>query len=125
MLPMQATCYSSVDEINLVVKSLLQTYLPSIIQKYKLLMLLVHSFKIDIKRRLCAHLTRDQVIETITPMLLAATTPKKTQKRSMDANFQSIFLILILPFALKSSRLSVAYRYYPDKSGIKISMWLN
>lgn len=56
------------------VKSLLQTYLPSIIQKYKPSDAAAGtiSFKIDIKRRLCAHLTRDQVIETITPMLLGS-----------------------------------------------------
>ena len=28
------------------------------------------TFKVEIKRRLCAHLTRDQVIEAITPVVL-------------------------------------------------------
>lgn len=54
------------------IKSLLQTYLPPIIQKYKPANDAAGtiSFKIDIKRRLCSHLTRDQVIEAITPILL-------------------------------------------------------
>jgi tRNA(Ser,Leu) C12 N-acetylase TAN1 len=56
-----------------VIKSLLQTYLPTIIQKYKAAdAAATISFKIDIKRRLCSHLTRDQVIEAITPILLGS-----------------------------------------------------
>lgn len=56
------------------IKSLLQTYLPPIIQKYKPAddATGTISFKIDIKRRLCSHLTRDQVIEAITPTLLGS-----------------------------------------------------
>ena len=57
------------------IKSLLQTYLPTIIQKYKAAdaaAAATISFKIDIKRRLCSHLTRDQVIEAITPILLGS-----------------------------------------------------
>jgi len=89
MLPMQATCYSSVDEINLVVKSLLQTYLPSIIQKYKPSDAAggTISFKIDIKRRLCAHLTRDQVIETITPMLLGSDNTEEDPEKKYGCKF--------------------------------------
>ena len=66
------------DEINLVIKSLLQTYLPPIIQKYKPADAAgTISFKIDIKRRLCSHLTRDQVIESITPILLGSESDKE------------------------------------------------
>ena len=65
------------DEINLVIKSLLQTYLPPIIQKYKPAGTI--SFKIDIKRRLCSHLTRDQVIESITPIILGSEDDKEEE----------------------------------------------
>jgi tRNA(Ser,Leu) C12 N-acetylase TAN1 len=61
-----------------VIKSLFQTYLPSIIQKYKPADAAgTISFKIDIKRRLCSHLTRDQVIEAITPILLGSDNDKE------------------------------------------------
>ena len=60
------------------IKSLFQTYLPSIIQKYKPADAAgTISFKIDIKRRLCSHLTRDQVIEAITPILLGSDNNKE------------------------------------------------
>ena len=62
------------------IKSLLQTYLPSIIQKYKPADAAgTISFKIDIKRRLCSHLTRDQVIEAITPILLVSDNNKEEE----------------------------------------------
>lgn len=60
------------------IKSLFQTYLLSIIQKYKPADAAgTISFKIDIKRRLCSHLTRDQVIEAITPILLGSDNNKE------------------------------------------------
>lgn len=59
------------------IQALLQTHLPSLIQKFKTADADADaadtiSFKIDIKRRLCSHLTRDQVIEAITPILLGS-----------------------------------------------------
>jgi tRNA(Ser,Leu) C12 N-acetylase TAN1 len=58
--------------MRLVIQALLQAYLPSLIQKYKTAAADTISFKIDIKRRLCSHLTRDQVIEAVTPILLGS-----------------------------------------------------
>ena len=65
-------CYASVDEIKLVTKSLLQRYLSSRIQKSETVPASTNniSFKVDMKRRLCSHLTRDQVIDAITPIVL-------------------------------------------------------
>lgn len=63
-------CYASIDEIKLVTKSLLRTYLSSILRKSDASACTTITFKIDIKRRLCSHITRDQVIEAITPMVL-------------------------------------------------------
>ncbi len=57
------------------IQALLQTHLPSLIQKCKTAdadAADTISFKIDIKRRLCSHLTRDQVIEAIAPILLGS-----------------------------------------------------
>ncbi len=62
------------------IKSLLQTYLPPIIQKYKPADAAgTISFKIDIKRRLCSHLKRDQVIEAVTPLLLGSENGKEEE----------------------------------------------
>ena len=64
--------------------SLLQKYLPSIIEKHKSsssAATTTISFKIDIKRRLCSHLNRDQVIEAVTPLLLVSDTEEEPQKK--------------------------------------------
>jgi len=88
MLPMQATCYASIDEITLVIKSLLQTYLPPIIQEYKPADAAgTITFKIDIKRRLCSHLTRDQVIEAITPILLGSDSKEEDPEQKYGCKF--------------------------------------
>eukprot|EP00584_Thalassiosira_punctigera_P009750 CAMPEP_0172527706 /NCGR_PEP_ID=MMETSP1067-20121228/2325_1 /TAXON_ID=265564 ORGANISM="Thalassiosira punctigera, Strain Tpunct2005C2" /NCGR_SAMPLE_ID=MMETSP1067 /ASSEMBLY_ACC=CAM_ASM_000444 /LENGTH=424 /DNA_ID=CAMNT_0013311499 /DNA_START=16 /DNA_END=1290 /DNA_ORIENTATION=+ len=70
ILPMQATCYASVEEIKAVSISLLKRCLstfPAILSKKDGEE--ETTFKIEIKRRLCSHLTRDDVIGAITPAL--------------------------------------------------------
>eukprot|EP00571_Detonula_confervacea_P014809 CAMPEP_0172300950 /NCGR_PEP_ID=MMETSP1058-20130122/2944_1 /TAXON_ID=83371 /ORGANISM="Detonula confervacea, Strain CCMP 353" /LENGTH=433 /DNA_ID=CAMNT_0013010911 /DNA_START=30 /DNA_END=1331 /DNA_ORIENTATION=+ len=69
ILPMQATCFASVDEVKAVSISLLKQCLPSfhdILAKDGKDI----TFKVEIKRRLCSHMTREQVIEAITPVVL-------------------------------------------------------
>ncbi|KAL3762781.1 hypothetical protein ACHAW5_001309 [Stephanodiscus triporus] len=68
MIPMQATCYASVEEIKAVSISLLKRFLPNILS------ILPKggkeiTYKLEIKRRLCTHLTREQVIDAITPLV--------------------------------------------------------
>jgi len=82
MIPMQATCFASIDEIKPVTKSLLQRYLPSIKQSLhgngKVTPEKVITFKIDFKRRNCSHLSTMKVVEAITPMLLSDDDDKQT-----------------------------------------------
>ncbi|KAL9191145.1 hypothetical protein ACHAXT_000851 [Thalassiosira profunda] len=69
ILPVQATCYSSVEEIKAVSMSLLKRCLPkceAILSKEGKEV----TFKLEIKRRLCSHLKRDDVIEAVTPLVL-------------------------------------------------------
>jgi len=69
ILPMQATCYASVEEIKAVSTLLLKRFLPkfqTILSKGSKEI----TFKLEIKRRLCAHLKSMQVIEAITPLVL-------------------------------------------------------
>jgi len=69
ILPMQATCYASVDEIKAVSISLLKQCLP----KFEAILSKTGkevTFKLEIKRRLCSHLTREQVIESVTPVVM-------------------------------------------------------
>jgi len=66
---MQATCYASVDEIKAVSISLLKQCLP----KFEAILSKTGkevTFKLEIKRRLCSHLTREQVIESVTPVVM-------------------------------------------------------
>lgn len=69
MIPMQATCYASVEEVKAVSISLLKRCLPNIQS------ILVKdgndiTFKLEMKRRLCTHLTQQQVIDAIAPVVL-------------------------------------------------------
>jgi len=61
-------CYASVEEIKAVSISLLKRFLPNILS------ILPKggkeiTYKLEIKRRLCTHLTREQVIDAITPLV--------------------------------------------------------
>jgi tRNA(Ser,Leu) C12 N-acetylase TAN1 len=62
-------CYASVEEIKAVSISLLKRCLPKIQailpEECKKV-----TFKLEIKRRLCTHLTREQVIDAVTPVVL-------------------------------------------------------
>ena len=85
-------CYSSIDEIKLVTESLLQRYLSSRIEKPKTDVAVNMSFKIEIKRRLCSHLTRDQVINAITPIVLGSSsddddTTDGLEKKKMNSGY--------------------------------------
>lgn len=68
ILPMQATCYASVEEIQAVstvlLKRLVPTF-PAILSKEVKEL----TFAVDIKRRLCSHLKRDEVISAITSVV--------------------------------------------------------
>ena len=79
-------CYASVDEIKLVTKSLLQRYLSSRIQKSETIPASTNniSFKVDMKRRLCSHLTRDQVIDAITPIVLGCSDTAEEEGGEVD-----------------------------------------
>lgn len=69
ILPMQATCFASVDEIKAVSISLLKQCLPTfhdILSKDGKEI----TFKLELKRRLCSHLKRDEVIEAVTPVVM-------------------------------------------------------
>ena len=62
-------CFASVEEVKAVSTSLLKQILPNtpalLAMKDREI-----SFKVDIKRRLCSHMKRDELIEAITPVVL-------------------------------------------------------
>ena len=63
-------CYASVEEIRAVSAALLRRVLPAlpVVAAKKVEETL--TFKVDVKRRLCSHLTRDDVIGAVTPALV-------------------------------------------------------
>jgi tRNA(Ser,Leu) C12 N-acetylase TAN1 len=68
-VPLFGQCYASVEEIKAVSISLLKRCLPNIQA------ILPNNgkeitFKLEIKRRLCTHLTREQVIDAVTPVVM-------------------------------------------------------
>jgi len=69
-------CFAYIEEIKLVTKSLLNRYLHStpiaIFPNAKNNQ--TATFKIDFKRRNCSHLTRNKVIDAVTPMVLSEMT---------------------------------------------------
>ena len=62
MIPIQATCFASIEEIQLTAKALVTKYLPPDAQ----------TFAIAFKRRNCGNVTREQVIDTIAKIVLAS-----------------------------------------------------
>lgn len=75
-------CYASVEEIKAVSLSLLRRCLPDILRSMQCVgggdnnedtinkTMNNITFKLDVKRRLCTHLTRDGIIEAVTPLIL-------------------------------------------------------
>ena len=61
MIPIQATCYASAEELDLTTKSLLHKYLPATAQ----------SFAVAIKKRHCDNLSRDQIIRIVASQVVA------------------------------------------------------
>ena len=74
MIPMQATMYASVDDIRNATESLI---VPFADQKNK-------TFAIQVKRRLCDHLKRDDVIAAIGPVVSEAAPTWKVNLRTPD-----------------------------------------
>ncbi|KAL7476456.1 hypothetical protein ACHAW6_002317 [Cyclotella cf. meneghiniana] len=70
MIPIQTTCHASVNEIKVVTKALLERYLGSIDATKSETKNKVKTFKVDFKRRNCSHLSRDQVLEAVVPLVL-------------------------------------------------------
>lgn len=76
MIPIQGTCYATMDEITHLVGALLDAYLP-------------HSddpktFSVAIKRRNCSTVTRDEVISGVYNLVMAKKPNYKVQLRNSD-----------------------------------------
>ena len=70
MIPMQVTCFASLDEIQTTCKRLLQTYLISSSGG---------TFKIDFRRRNCSNVTRTQVIDAVAKIMEDLTSSNPNQ----------------------------------------------
>ncbi len=75
MIPLQATCFASLEELRLTTIELLKIYLPA---KTK-------TFAIVPRRRHCDSLTRDQIIDTIAEIVLNRIPSCKVQLDNPDA----------------------------------------
>ncbi|KAL7508654.1 hypothetical protein ACHAXN_005728 [Cyclotella atomus] len=85
MIPIQATCHASLNEIKAVTKSLLQNYFTS----SNLLSTRSNdtiTFKIDFKKRNCSHLSRDQIYEALVPMVLGGPATDHDSKQKFAVN---------------------------------------
>lgn len=78
MIPLQATCFASMEEIAPIIRTLLNTYvLPQGMKVHQLRQIDPHiqtpSFKVDFRRRYCSHITRelfiDCVIQTLSTLI--------------------------------------------------------
>lgn len=92
LLPMQATCYASVEEIKDVSIALLRKYLPSCNHAILAKANKELSFKLEIKRRLSSHITRDQVIEAVTPVVLGGLEEMPGYKFSVNLTDPDFFV---------------------------------
>jgi len=77
MIPIQATCFASQDEIHQTVRALLRRLLNSLKGES-------YSFSIQVKRRNCGHLTRDQIIEGVAGVVGQMTTAWTVKLREPD-----------------------------------------
>jgi tRNA acetyltransferase TAN1 len=74
MIPLQATCYASIEELNLTTQALVEKYLPRDAK----------TFAVESKRRSCDNLTRDQIIETVASKVLAVLPDCKVKLEKPD-----------------------------------------
>jgi tRNA acetyltransferase TAN1 len=75
MIPMQATCFASLDEISLTAKSLMERFLlPPALDYHQNhhtnKNMPKQTFDIVFKRRNCSNVTRDKVIDVIAPIVM-------------------------------------------------------
>jgi tRNA(Ser,Leu) C12 N-acetylase TAN1 len=69
MIPIQATCFASVEELRSTSQALIKKYLPPATK----------SFAIEAKRRMCDNITRGQIIDTVAQLVLDAIPECKVQ----------------------------------------------
>jgi tRNA acetyltransferase TAN1 len=69
MIPFQATCFASVEELRSTSQALIKKYLPPATK----------SFAIAAKRRMCDNITRGQIIDTVAQLVLDAIPECKVQ----------------------------------------------
>ncbi|KAL3789153.1 hypothetical protein HJC23_012242, partial [Cyclotella cryptica] len=69
MIPIETTCHASLNEIKVVTRALLERYLASINANSNEVNDKVKTFKVDFKRRNCSHLSRDQILEAVVPLV--------------------------------------------------------
>jgi tRNA(Ser,Leu) C12 N-acetylase TAN1 len=89
MIPIQATCFASLEEIQQTVRALLDQVLEALPAKSKSTETSAStstSFCVQVKRRNCGHVTRDQIIDTVGGVVEQATKedPWKVNLRQPD-----------------------------------------
>jgi tRNA acetyltransferase TAN1 len=91
MIPIQATCFASLEEIQQTVRALLDQVLAALPAKVKSTSTETSastqtSFCVQVKRRNCGHVTRDQIIDTVGGVVEQATKedPWKVNLRQPD-----------------------------------------
>jgi tRNA(Ser,Leu) C12 N-acetylase TAN1 len=93
MLPLQATCFTSMEEIQAQITTLLQTHLiPEALKTHQLrqsnTQLQLPTFKVEFRRRHCSNITREQIIDyvilTISKLLQQMVVDDDTNKDPQD-----------------------------------------
>lgn len=88
MIPIQATCFASLEEIQQTVRALLDQVLEALPVKSTVTSTsaLPTTFCVQVKRRNCGHVTRDQIIDTVGAVIDQATKedPWKVNLRQPD-----------------------------------------
>jgi tRNA(Ser,Leu) C12 N-acetylase TAN1 len=74
MIPMQATCFASVEEIRLTSQELIKKYLP----------LTAKTFAVAPKRRMCGNITTKQIIDTVADLVLESIPGCKVKLENPD-----------------------------------------
>jgi tRNA acetyltransferase TAN1 len=86
MIPIQATCFASLEEIQQTVRALLDQVLEALPAKSTETSTSPPTFCVQVKRRNCGHVTRDQIIDTVGGVVEEATKaePWKVNLRQPD-----------------------------------------
>jgi tRNA(Ser,Leu) C12 N-acetylase TAN1 len=124
MIPMQATCFASLDEIQQTVRALLNQTLAGLLsQKPK--DATAPSFCVQIKRRNCSSVTRDDLISAVVAVVDDATAaaPWTVNLREADYTFQieickTLTGVSILPASFSKEQRNFNLAEIREKVGV-------